>query len=281
MPRSSPPTLDCPPRSVVSRYRASGSISPRIALSPVVSIGARSIEVRPRGLASDAIIAAFPAEASGAPLRSRSELVAEARPRSTSLAPRVSGNARGSSAVLTHGGAGGGTVVVADRVVDQTVLALERIEVSPPAADPHGLARDDETAEILQEARELRVSRRLGDRAVKEIVLVDRGLVAGDRPVHRRERLTDAAELLRRGALGRKTCRLDLDGHAEFHEIDYRLDRLQALGIDPERPSLRIAGDEGTESLPGGDHALGAESRHRLAHDGAADAERRHHLLLG
>src|SRR5258708_38169743 len=142
------------------------------------------------------------------------------------------------------------------------MLPLERVQVGARSGHAHRLARNDEAAEILEKTRELRVASRLRDRPMKEIILVDRGFIAGDGAIHGGKRLADAAELLRGRALRRQAGRLDLDGHAKLHEVDDGVERLEPVGVDPGRPALRVARNEGPEPLTRGDQALSAKRRY-------------------
>src|ERR1043166_6876755 len=76
-----------------------------------------------------------------------------------------------------------------DRLQDRQVLLLDGVQVGEPlgraAGDADGLARDDEAAEIFEEARELRIARRFRDAAVEREILVDGGFAALDRPADR------------------------------------------------------------------------------------------------
>ena len=86
---------------------------------------------------------------------------------------------------------------------------------------------------------------------------------------------------LRRDALGRQRRRLDLDGEPQLHHLQHVADRAQAVRIDAEGHAAGIGGDEGARALAGRHQAVGPQGRHRLAHDGAADAHGLHQLLLG
>src|SRR5690242_14646752 len=102
----------------------------------------------------------------------------------------------------------------ADRLEDLRMLALENGEVAAAEQGarlaPHGVAWNDEAAEIFQEAAELRIAGGVGDLAMKSEVLVDRGFAALDRGIDGRETLADLLELGGRRAFGRKAGSLDL-----------------------------------------------------------------------
>src|SRR5262245_5853129 len=74
--------------------------------------------------------------------------------------------------VPPHGSARGPHRMRADRLDDLVVLLLDAVQVGLPlrrraGRHAHGLARDDEASEIVEEAHELRIVRRLGDAAVQ------------------------------------------------------------------------------------------------------------------
>src|SRR5258707_232548 len=81
--------------------------------------------------------------------------------------------------------------------------------------------------------------------------------------------------------LGREPGGLDLDAHPELHDAQDLRHRAQTLGIDPERSLQGIERDEGADALTREDQPLGAQRRDRLADHRPADAEGRHHGLLG
>ena len=173
----------------------------------------------------------------------------------------------------------------ADRLHDVAVLVLERLADRPrfgiarAAAD--GLARNDEAAEILEEAPELRIAGGIGDAAMKREILVDRVLAALDA---RRRSASRQSTILRtcggRRALGGKPGGLDLDAGAQLHDLEHLAQRRQLVEVDAERPA-RVLGDECADALAGDHQPLGAQRRHRLAHHRAADAGGGDHFLLG
>src|SRR5512145_633454 len=78
-----------------------------------------------------------------------------------------------------HCGARRRNCMRADRPHDRLVLLLDALQIGLPflggtERPPHGLARDDEAAEIFEKADELRIAGRLGDAAVERKILVDR-----------------------------------------------------------------------------------------------------------
>src|SRR5712692_2848856 len=93
--------------------------------------------------------------------------------------------------VPAHGGTRLRHRTASDRLHDLPVFLLERLAIDlsrHPRAPANGLARNDQAAQMLQKASELRVAGGIGDAAVKREVLVDRVLAALDRDQARRER---------------------------------------------------------------------------------------------
>ena len=86
------------------------------------------------------------------------------------------------------------------------MLLLEDVEksvrVGRRRAAPDRSPRDDETAEIFQEAFELRIAGGVGDFAMKREVLIDGGFAAADGGVDRRKAVGDFLDLRRAGAFG-------------------------------------------------------------------------------
>ena len=104
----------------------------------------------------------------------------------------------------------------ADSGHDLAMLVLNAIEIGPPLfcgsdRHPDGLTRNDEAAEVIEEARELRIAGCLRDPAVKGEVLIDSGITASDRGSDGLIGVLDATQIGGRRPLGRKTRRLDLD----------------------------------------------------------------------
>src|SRR6185437_7112593 len=87
----------------------------------------------------------------------------------------------------------------ADRFEDLRMLPLEDGEVAAAEQGtrlaPHGVARNNETAEIFEEAAELRIAGGVGDLSMEAEVLIDRGLAALDRRVDRIKPFTDFPDL--------------------------------------------------------------------------------------
>ena len=98
-----------------------------------------------------------------------------------------------------HGGARLRYRALADRVQDLFVLLLEHVELDAFGgrcrASPHLAARNDEAAEIFQEALELRVAGGIGDFAMKREVLVDGVFAAADGIVDGGEAVGDFSDL--------------------------------------------------------------------------------------
>ena len=147
-------------------------------------------------------------------------------------------------------------------------------------AAPDRAPRDDETAEIFEEAAELRIAGGIGDLAVKGEVLIDRVIAAVDGRLDCRKTVGDLLDLRRRGALGGKPGGLDLDAGAQFHDVEHLAQRRTLVEIDPERPP-HVIGDKGADALAGHHQPVGLERGNRLAHHGAADAGGGDHFLLG
>ena len=142
------------------------------------------------------------------------------------------------------------------------------------------LARNDETAEIIEKALELRIAGGLGDAAMERKVLVDRQLAAPDGVLDAPVSLGDLFDVRAIVALGGEPRRFDLDAGAQLHDVERLAQRIQLIDFDAERPA-HMLGDEGADPLPHHDQTVGAQARHRLAHHRAAHPGRGHHLLLG
>src|SRR3979411_2849267 len=126
----------------------------------------------------------------------------------------------------------------ADRLHDVAVLLLERFAVDAlwhprPAADR--LPRDDEAAEMFQEAPELRVAGRVGDAAMERKILVDPIGPAPDRGGDGIETLDDLADLRRRRPLGGEPGGFDLYPGAQLHHVQHRAQGRQLVEPDPQR----------------------------------------------
>ena len=176
-------------------------------------------------------------------------------------------------------------VVGLDRAEYGAVLGLDRFQIGKLAlarrgVDADTLARNDEAAEIFEDAGELRIAGGAGDRVVEGEILVDRRLAARDRRLDALQRRADRRDLRLGPALRREAGGLGLDRHAQLHHIEHFADRAQAFGIDAEGATLHVARDESTQTLPRLDQSFRAQCRDRLAHHGAADAHRRHELVL-
>src|SRR6185312_5279591 len=95
------------------------------------------------------------------------------------------------------------------------VLALEGAQVDAArrrlGRAPDGPARDDEAAEIFEEAAELRIARAVGDGAMEGEVLVDGIVAALDRRLDGLVAVDDLLQLRRARALGREAGGLDFD----------------------------------------------------------------------
>src|SRR5262245_22115092 len=89
-----------------------------------------------------------------------------------------------------------------NRLQDLLVFSLKRFKLDTTRGEgrwavPDRPARYDETAKILQESRELRVSGRGGDRAMEREVFVDRTLAAVDGGLDGIESVGNLLELCR------------------------------------------------------------------------------------
>ena len=164
------------------------------------------------------------------------------------------------------------------------MLLLEDVEksvrVGRRRAAPDRSPRDDETAEIFQEAFELRIAGGVGDFAMKREVLIDGGFAAADGGVDRRKAVGDFLDLRRAGAFGGQPRRRDLDAGAQFHDVEDVAQRGALVEIHPVGPTY-LVGDEGPDPLAGDHQAIGPQGGHRLAYDGAADPGGGDHFLFG
>ena len=150
------------------------------------------------------------------------------------------------------------------------------------AAVPHTVpARNDEAAEVLEKAPELRVAGGVGDGAVEGEVLVDGDSRRARSPpgsASNRSPIFLICAGVARSA--REPGGLDFDARAQLHDVEHVAQRTSARrsrrgrGGAPGRRRRRRA-------LAREHQPVGAQRRHRLAHDGAADAGRRDHFLLG
>ena len=104
---------------------------------------------------------------------------------------------------------------------------------------------------------------------------------AGWRLRSRRSRVDDLRELRRRRALGRQSRGLDLDRRSAAPSRRALRAAMRASSRSIRNGRRGIVRDEGADALARDDQAFRAQSRDRLAHDGAADAGRGDHLLLG
>src|SRR4051794_15647213 len=100
------------------------------------------------------------------------------------------------------------------------MLALDAMQIGSlrravGLLDADRLARDDVVAEISQEAFEIGIAGRRGDRAVELEIGFDGGFAAIDRAVDLRELGLDADEMARRAARGGEPGSLDLEAHAQ------------------------------------------------------------------
>src|SRR5581483_8027484 len=89
----------------------------------------------------------------------------------------------------------------------------------------HALSRDDEVTEIVEEARELRVLRRLGDRKMEGEILLDGAVAVRDRRLDRGEAAGDAPARGGRPPGGGEARRLGLDADAQLHHVEHLGDR--------------------------------------------------------
>src|SRR5690242_14583585 len=141
------------------------------------------------------------------------------------------------------------------------MLALEGGEVAAAEqrsrAAPDRFARNDEAAEIFEEAAKLRIAGGVGNLAMESEILIDRGFAAIDRFVDRRAKLADLPDLRDRGTLGGQADRLDLDPGAQFHHIEHVAERRALVEFDAERPA-NIVGDKSADALAGHHQPVGA-----------------------
>lgn len=70
-------------------------------------------------------------------------------------------------------------------------------------------------------------------------------------------------------------------GHAQFEHLDHTIQRPQSVRIDHIRLPAGVGADERPGPLPGDHQSPCPQCSNRLPNDGAADAHRRHHFLLG
>ncbi len=171
----------------------------------------------------------------------------------------------------------------ADGPQDVAMLALEGLAIGAPGqprAAADSLTRDDEAAEMLEQAAELRIAGGVRNAAVERKVLVDAILAALDRCLDGVEAFRDLSKLGGGGALGGKPCCLGLDAGAQLQHREHLAQGGELLHIDAERPAC-IGGDEGADALPRHDQAFCAQRRHGFPYHGTADAGGRDHLLLG
>ena len=96
-----------------------------------------------------------------------------------------------------------------------------------------------------------------------------------------RQRRADGADLAAVGALGGKRRRLDLDRQAQLHHVEHVARSAAALGAAMRNGRGRRIGDIGARAAARHHQPVGAQRRDRLAHHGAADAQRRGQRLLG
>ncbi|HZW72638.1 MAG TPA: hypothetical protein VFF43_03795, partial [Caldimonas sp.] len=152
------------------------------------------------------------------------------------------------------------------------MLAVNALQIRlhilrPLQTRPDALARNEEAAEELEKAPELRIARRLGDRLVEPEVFLDGRFAASKRRSEREERALDPGEGGRRDALGGDAGRLDFDAGAKLHHVQDVADRAHLRRVDSERSALDVARDEGADALARLDQPFGAQHRNRLTHD--------------
>ena len=147
----------------------------------------------------------------------------------------------------------------------------------------HALARNDVAAEVFEELGEARVAGGLGDGAMEGEVLVDGALAAREwRPRWRVKRLRRwrqaAAGVMRSAASAAASTSM-----ARRSSITSSTSPIELKPSGSMRKGTRLASaaTKAPDALPRHHQAFRAQRRHRLAHDGAADAHGRHQLLLG
>ena len=151
----------------------------------------------------------------------------------------------------------------ANRLHDVAVLLLERFAVgalwhSRPASDR--LPRDDEAAEVFQEAPELWVAGRVGNAAMERKILIDSIRAAPDRGADGIEAVDDLADLHRRRPLGGEPGGFDLNPGAQLHHVQHRAQGRQLVEPDPQRRT-GIFRDKGADALARDDEAIRAPAR--------------------
>src|SRR6185369_13553562 len=117
-------------------------------------------------------------------------------------------------------------VAAGDARDDALVLMLDALEIGAPPGrridrKPDALARDDVAAEEDEEARELRVTGRLGDGAVEGEVLGHGTLALLQRAVDVAQRGAYPGDLAAVGAPGGERRGLDFDRESELHDVEH------------------------------------------------------------
>src|SRR5580700_2188590 len=156
--------------------------------------------------------------------------------------------------VASHRGARRSRRAGTDGIEDFHVLVLDALEVSALILERResladALARNDETAEIVEKTLELRIAGGLGDAAMERKVLVDCRLAAPDGILDAPESLGDPFDVRAIVALGGEPRRFDLDASAQLHHVERLAQRIQLIDFDSERPA-HMFGDEGADALP-------------------------------
>src|SRR5580704_5287103 len=127
--------------------------------------------------------------------------------------------------VTPHRGARRRRSTCTDGVEDFHVLVLDALEVSAPIFERREsladtLAWNDETAEIIEKALELRIAGGLGNAAMERKVLVDRRLAAPDGVLDTPVSLGNLFDMRAIVALGGEPRRFDLDAGAQLHDVE-------------------------------------------------------------
>src|SRR4029077_16794648 len=143
-----------------------------------------------------------------------------------------------------------------DRLNDLLVLLLEDIELNAAlgqiCALPDRSARNDEAAEVLQEARELRIPGGSGNRTMECKILIHRAVAAVDRCLNGIESVADLFDVCRGSTLGRQSRCFDLVPGAECHGVEHLAEWRVLVEVDAKWPP-HVIGDKGAHSLAG-DH---------------------------
>src|SRR5262249_61226575 len=104
---------------------------------------------------------------------------------------------------------------------------------------PDGLPRDDEAAEVIEKARELRIAGGVRNPAVKGEILIDCRIAAADGGTHRFIGAFDTTQIGGRRPFGREPRCLPPDARAPLHPPDPLTQRHELAAPPPKTPAAR------------------------------------------